>query len=849
MNDNSSEKIKDPLIKKGQELLAGGGLSYSVILQRQEQEGINELPSSNPKKLSFFFFDVLKEPMVYLLIGCGITYLFLGDPQEATMLIAFLVLIILITVVQEAKAERAIEALRELSSPRAYVLRNGIKSRIAGREIVREDIIFLNEGDRIPADAALISAAFLNVDESLLTGESTPVMKLSGSRVFAGTTITKGQAVAIVEFIGLDTQIGKIGKSILGPKVNPTKLEEQTRRLVIRLAWGAFALCILVVAVYSNTRHSLIGGILVGLSLGMAILPNELPAVLTIFFSLGAWRLSKRKVLTRKISAVENLGSTTVLCVDKTGTLTLNQMSIQKIYSQDQFCDLTDSKIISLPEEFHEPLEFGILASRKDPFDPMELAFTSAGVKFLKGTEHLHRDWDLEKEYPLSPELLSITHAWKPKNGGGFVVGAKGAPEAIIDLCHLSNDEQLKLKLVADEMAAQGLRIIGVAKAHFDSSSLPIKQHDFQFSFLGFIGIADPIRSGVAESILECHTAGIRVIMITGDHPLTASNIAKKIGLQNPDRVVTGAEMEQLSDEELVHLTNEISVFSRVMPAQKLRLVEILKASGEIVAMTGDGVNDAPALKSSHIGIAMGGRGTDVARESSDIVLLEDDFPSIVEAIRTGRRVYSNIKSALVYLFAVHIPIAGMSVIPVLTKLPLVLLPAHIALLHLIIEPASSIAFEIEPADTNIMKRNPRSPNEPLFNKEVWLSSSLRGALLLISLLSVYAISLWRNQGVAEARTLVFSTLILSNAFLIFFSRGSEVSFYSKLTTRPNNTVLWITLASIVMLALSLYIPSLREVLRFSYLHPIDILICLIVSVVDILLSESILGVLSLINR
>ncbi len=844
MNDKSNEVINNPFIKQGQELLAGGGLSPSVILDRQEKEGFNELPTSNPKKIYSFFFDVLREPMAYLLLGCGVTYFFLGDPEEATMLLAFLILIVLITVVQEAKAERALEALRELSSPRAFVLRNGIKTRIAGREIVREDIIFINEGDRIPADAFLISGSHLNVDESLLTGESLPVSKSPASILFAGTTVTHGQGIAIVQDIGIHTQMGKIGKSIQGNKIVPTKLEEQTRRLVTHIAWGVLALCILVVIVYTYTRHNFIEGTLVGLSLGMAILPNELPAVLTIFFSLGAWRLSKRKVLTRKISAVENLGSTTVLCVDKTGTLTLNQMSIQKIYSQDQTCDLSDSKILSLPEEFHEVLEFGILASRKDPFDPMELAFTSAGVKFLKGTEHLHHDWNLEKEYPLSPELLSITHAWKPNSGGGFIIGAKGAPEAIIDLCHLNANEEQKLRNVANEMASLGLRIIGVAKAHLESSPLPKMQHDFQFSFSGFIGIADPIRAGVSESISECRSAGIRVIMITGDHPITASSIAKKIGLQNPDEVITGTQMEQVSDSELAELTKKISVFSRVMPAQKLRLVETLKKAGEIVAMTGDGVNDAPALKSAHIGVAMGGRGTDVARESSDIVLLEDDFPSIVEAIRTGRRVYSNIKSALVYLFAIHIPIAGMSVIPVLTKLPLVLLPAHIALLHLIIEPASSIAFEVEAAQADIMKKNPRSPSEPLFNNDVWISSVLRGTILLIALVSIYAISLWRNQGAAEARTLVFSTLIFSNATLILLSRGADISFFTKVTTRPSNVVLWITCASVIMLGLSLYVPSLREILRFSFLHPIDIFLSLAISIANIIVSEISLGII-----
>ncbi|MBC7537455.1 MAG: cation-translocating P-type ATPase [Bacteriovorax sp.] len=828
-------------IVKGNNLLAGGGLSLALILQRQEKEGLNELPSSKPKKIYSFFFEVLKEPMVYLLLGCGIVYFFLGDHQEAIMLLAFLFLIIGITIIQETKAGRALEALRELSSPRALVLRNGKKIRIAGREVVREEIIFLSEGDRVPADSTLISGTNIAIDESLLTGESVPVAKKIEEKIFASTTVIRGQGIAVVDDIGSNTQIGKIGSSIQQIEIISTRLEQQTNKLVKRLAWLAFFLCALVVIVYSVTHHNWIEGSLIGLSLGMAILPNELPAVLTIFFAMGAWRLSKRSVLTRKISAVENLGSITVLCVDKTGTLTLNQMAIQKIYSQKKLIDLSDSNVLSLPEEFHETLEFGILASRKDPFDPMELAFTSAGLKFLKGSEHLHHDWNLEKEYPLSPELLSITHAWKPNSGGGFVIGAKGAPEAIIDLCHMNEIQTNITKQKAEEMASLGLRVLGVAKSRIETSQLPSKQHDFEFSFLGLIGITDPIRAGIQESISECHSAGIRVIMLTGDHPLTASSIAKKIGLQNPTQVITGTQMESLSDVELVELTKNMSVFSRVMPSQKLRLVDSLKKAGEIVAMTGDGVNDAPALKSAHIGIAMGGRGTDVARESSAIVLLDDDFSSIVEAIRTGRRVYTNIKNALIYLFAIHIPIAGMSVLPVLLGLPLVLLPAHIALLHLIIEPASSIAFEVEPASSDSMTKKPRSPSEPLFNNEIWHSSLLRGTTLFAALASVYFIALGRNHGEEDARTLVFSTLILSNTFLIFLSRGSNISLKSKFKNKPNNVVMWLTVASIVMLGFALYLPALRAVLRFSFLHPIDVLICTLVSIASTFFSELLL--------
>ncbi len=812
-----------------------GGLSPSLVLLRQEEEGLNELPTSKPRRLHRIIFGICKEPMVFLLLGCGFIYLTIGDKQEAIMLLGFLFLIIGIEIFQERKAERALDALRDLSSPRALVLRGGAKLRIPGKEVVRGDILFVNEGDRVAADSILFSGSHVAADESLLTGESIPVDKKVEEPIFAGTTIVRGQGIAIVTSIGVKTEIGKIGKSIQTSVRTYTQLESQTHSLVKRVAWVAGALCVFVFILYAITRGDWLQGFLVGLTLAMAILPNELPAVLTIFLALGAWRMSQRRVLTRKLPAIENLGATTLLCVDKTGTLTLNQMRIQRLFTNGQLIDLSEDSSNVLPESFHEILEFGILASRKDPFDPMELAFVSAGIQYLKGTEHLHQDWTLQKEYPLTRELLALSHAWKPKKEGGFVIGAKGAPEAIIDLCHLTKTESDSVNQYADEMARSGLRVLGVAKAETKITELPSQQHDFEFSFLGLIGIADPIRPGVAKAVSECRSAGVRVVMITGDHPVTAGSIAAKIGLQWPNQIITGVQLNQLSDADLASVVKKTSVFSRVSPDQKLRIVNAFKAQGEIVSMTGDGVNDAPSLKSAHIGIAMGGRGTDVARESSALVLLDDDFGSIVEAIRMGRRIHANLKSALAYLFSVHIPIAGMSILPVVFNLPLVLLPAHIALLHLIIEPASSVAFEVEPPNENIMSRPPRDPNEPLFNRKMWLPSLINGTSILIALLGVYLIGLARGQGEAEVRALVFTTLILSNLFLIFLNRGSEQSLLKKFNTSHNQVLGWITFGTIILLCISLYVPSARDVLKFSFLHLIDLGICLIVAIASTL--------------
>lgn len=826
-------------LERGRELYKRGGLSFALCKERFETEGANEFALKTTRNLWIIILELLKEPMVYLLLACAIVYFFLGDMQEAILLTAFLVLIMGLTVTQEAKAEHALEALQKMASPRAQVLRSGNKFFIGSNDVVREDLLFLNEGDRISADGLILSLSHFNVDESLITGESLPVKKEYAQKVYAGTTVTSGQAVAYVTATGPLTELGLIGKSLKIEKQEATLLEIQTRALVGKLTIAAVVTCILIVVIYALTRNNWTQGILTGLTLAMAILPNELPAVLTIFFSIGAWRLSQKKILTRKISAVENLGSITILCVDKTGTLTLNQMEIQQIYSHEKMVDLTNLTVLG--EDFHEVLEFGILASKRDPFDPMEIAFHRAGEKFLKNTEHLHSEWDLQKEYPLTNELLSISQAWRPVGAGQTVVGAKGAPEAILDLCHLDKVTEERLKTIAEQMGSQGRRILGIARATTTENPLPGHQHDFHFQFIGFVGIADPIRPGVADSIRQCHEAGIKVFMLTGDHKATALSIAHQIGLQKDDLAITGTEMEDMSDEELLKFVEKGNVFSRVMPRQKLRLVKLLKYSGEIVAMTGDGVNDAPALKEAHIGIAMGGRGTDVAREASHIVLLEDDFASIVESIKAGRKIYSNIKNALVYLLAIHIPIAGMSIIPVIAKLPLVLLPAHIAFLHLIIEPASSIAFESEEADQDLLKHKPRSPKEPLFNNKLLLGSFVRGIIIFFAIFGIYFISLKRNQNESEARALVFTTLILANLLLIHFSRNDEENFFKRLFKIPNNIVIWLSIGSLVMLLISLYLPAIQNLMRFSSLHANDLLLCLGLAILSTLLSEFIL--------
>jgi Ca2+-transporting ATPase len=511
-------------------------------------------------------------------------------------------------------------------------------------------------------------------------------------------------------------------------------------------------------------------------------------------------------------------------------------MSVRRIFDGRKMHDI-DGPETALPEELHETVEFGILASQADPFDPMERALKELGERVLSSTEHLHRDWTLVQEYPLSKHLLAMSRVWKSADSKNYVIAAKGAPEAVFDICHLDKGKVLALSEEINAMAAEGLRVLGVAKSEFDEASLPDGQHDFRFDFVGLIGLADPVRPGVAAAVRECTEAGIRVVMITGDYPVTAQNIGKQIGLRHPENVITGPELETMDDAELDRRIAKINIFARVVPEQKLRLVNAFKAAGEVVAMTGDGVNDAAALKAAHIGIAMGGRGTDVAREASAIVLLDDDFSSIVQAVRMGRRIFDNLKKAMAYILAVHVPIAGMSLLPVLFNWPLILLPVHIVFLELIIDPACSVVFEAETEEANIMRRPPRSLRDPMFNKRTIAFSLLQGASVLGIVLAVFLITMRRGPGEEEARALSFTTLIVANLGLILTNRSWSRTVLE--TLRVPNTAFWAVLAgALFFLGCVIYVPFLRELFRFSYLHPDDLAICLIAGAVSVLWFE-----------
>jgi len=807
------------------------GLSAEEAARRLAAEGPNSLAAGGLRSLTHIVLETLREPMFALLLLAAGLYLLLGEPRESLSLVVMVLIVLGLTLYQEGKTERAIQALRDLSSPRARVVRDGQAQHIAGMALVRGDIMLLAEGDRIAADAELLSGSGLQVDESLLTGESVPVHKLPGRggapasggedscALFSGTLVVQGQGVARVTATGQRSQMGQIGTALQTLQAETSPLRRQMTRLVQSLAWIALGLSLLLTVLHGLVYRDWLQALLAGIVMVMSLLPQEFTVVLTVLPALGAWRLAREQVLTRRIAAIETLGATSVLCVDKTGTLTLNQMRVVQLHAGGQDLRL-DAPLAELPEQFHALVEFAILASQTHPFDPMEQAFHHLGQQFLAQTEHLHRDWTLAHEYALTPELRAMAHVWRAVEGGMHVVAAKGSPEAIVDLCHLGAAPQQAVAAAADAMAARGLRVLGVAQARFAGPPWPAQEHDFDFGFVGLLGLADPLREEIPQAVRECQEAGIRVVMITGDYPVTARAVARQAGLP-ADSLLTGDELAQMTEAELQQRMRTVSICARVAPAQKLRIVQALKANGEVVAMTGDGVNDAPALKAAHVGVAMGGRGTDVAREAAAIVLLDDNFASIVRAVRLGRRIFDNLRKSMTYILAVHVPIAGTALLPLLLGWPIVLFPLHIALLELAIDPACSMVFENEPADADIMQRSPRDSLAPLFAGRTLVLALLQGLGVLAVVMAVYV---WGHLHLSEpqARALTFTALVLGDVALIFSNRAGPHGLLASL--RVPNTALWtVSGLTLALLALALYLPPLSVVLHMAPL-PVELL-------------------------
>ena len=788
--------------------------------------------------------------MLALLLGGGLIYLALGEPADAITLLVFATLSVVIAVVQETRTERVLGALRDLTSPRALVIRDGEQKRIAGREVVPGDLVVLSEGDRVPADAVLAQCQDLQIDESLLTGESVPVRKIARASgdaaaacrpggddlpyVFAGSLVVRGTGLGEVTATGVRSEIGKIGQTLSTLETEPPRLQTQTRRMVGMFAVAGGAASALAVLLYGLLRGGWLDALLAGIALGMSMLPEEFPVVITVFMAMGAWRISRARVLTRRAAAIETLGSATVLCSDKTGTLTENRMSIAELrLGSGEFFRPQETAGAEMPAAFREIVEFGILASAPTPIDPMERAFHELGRKPASAGR------ELVQTYGLRSGLLAMSQVWRePAGRPPFTVAAKGAPEAIADLCHLGGADRGALIRSVEAMASEGLRVLGVAGASFAGQRLPDSQRDFDFAFLGLVGLADPLRPGVPEAVRECRAAGIRVVMITGDYPATARAIATRAGFGDADPM-TGGALEKLSDAELAARVRTASSFARIMPEQKLRIVNAFKANGEVVAMTGDGVNDAPSLKAAQIGVAMGGRGTDVAREASSIVLLDDDFGSIVKAVRLGRRIYDNLHKAMGFIFAVHVPIAGLALLPLAFGLPILLGPVHIALLEMVIDPVCSLAFEAEEAEHDIMRRPPRPPDQLIFTATMIGWSLLQGAFALAVVAAIFVVASIEGLPEREVRALAFFSLIFAIIGLIFVNRSFSASPVEAVL-RPNPALGLILAGVAAMLGLTLYWPFARDLFRFGPLHAHDFALALGAGVLVLVFLEAV---------
>jgi len=733
------------------------GLDEDEAARRLALVGPNQIDPPRTRSVGQIVLGTIHEPMFGLLLAASGLYLALGDLAEGLLLTLAAVATIVQVVFQEARSERALKALRDLAEPMVRLVRGGIERPAPSRSLVPGDVVLVGEGQRVPADAQLIDGELLTIDEAALTGESVPVQRAPGaadspsSAIFAGTLVVSGQGVAEVTATGERTAIGKIGAALATLETSPAPLRKAVTRLVGWLGLAAGLFCLLVVAAYGLMRGDWLEAALAGITVAIAMIPEEFPMVLSVFLALGAWRLGRHNVLVRRGAVIETLGGATVLCVDKTGTLTENRMTVAALWTQAARC-APSPRDSSVP---HPLLATASLACAARPVDPMDRALTALARP--------PADARLERVWPLRTERLAVIQAWR-RADRSLLLAAKGAPEAIFTLCRLAPDEITPIRAALETLALEGLRVLAVAEA-VEGGETPEEPEGARFSFRGLVGFADPLRSDATAAVREARAAGVKVMMITGDYPATALNIARQAGLDVVAGVLTGEDIARLDHAALRARLAEVRVFARVRPEQKLALVEALKANGEIVAMTGDGVNDAPALEAAHIGIAMGQRGTDVAREAADLILLDDSLASIVGGVRLGRRIYDNLRRALTYVTAIHVPIAGLALAPVLLGAPPMLFPVQVVFLELVIDPVCSLVFEGEASDRDSMKRPPRSPRASLFGARQIAQGVLQGAVILAVVLALYLWGLTWMPAV-QARAGAFAALVIGNLTL-----------------------------------------------------------------------------------
>ncbi len=807
------------------------GLSDAEVVESRAAHGSNETVKKHKASLLGKILHIFSEPMLLLLLITASIYFLLGEVTDGFIMLAMVGFVSGIEFFQERKTDRALEALDTLSALNVEVIRNGQKQLVSSTEIVVGDIVLLDEGDKIPADGLILEAQGLGINESALTGESAVVYKklhddsdahFKLNVCYAGCDVVNGSAVIKIIAVGPNTEYGKIGRTISEITKVKTPLETQIRQLIIVCTVISLTLCGVVMIVNFVYNHGLplgeriIQSIIPGITMAMATIPEEIPVVLTVFLAMGAWRLAKENALVRNMKAVETLGAVTVLCTDKTGTLTENKMTVKETFFQ--------------AEDF---AEVALLACQRQPYDPMEIAIQEYATR--QGANLDVYNHQLVHEYVFNNEDKMMGQIWQINDRR--VLCAKGAYENVLPLCHLSQEKQDQIIEQANTYAKEGYRVLAVAKRSHVQRIEP-ELEDNQLDFVGLIALVDPPRAGVRQSIESCHHAGIRIIMITGDNGETATGVARQIGLNHSDNVITGAELEHMSDKELQERVKETNIFARVYPEHKMRIVKALQSNNEVVAMTGDGVNDAPALKKAAIGIAMGQRGTNVAKEASDLILMDDNFNTIIEAIKNGRTIYANIKKAISYILVIHIPIILASLFAPLFGLPLLLLPVHIVLLELIIDPTSSIIFQRFRPDHDIMDKPPRKLDESLLNKFTVIKCVLQGIAIFAAAFVSYVYLLKTGADQSFAASFAFTTLVFANVFAVYVLQSDESALKNFLSDFRDKVIVLINTIIIIILLLFTYVPFLNRLIGGAPLSFGQLLLTIAIAIVATLIFD-----------
>ncbi len=821
------------------------GLTTEQVKKLQAIYGKNELNAQKKESFLHKAIHIITEPMFLLLIASATIYFILGEQKDALIMLVSVIVIISIDIIQEWKTDKTLKALKDLSAPHITVIRDSKEQVILSSELVPGDYMIISEGIKVPADGKIIKANDLCIDESSLTGESLGVWKTTcednsintndyyrKDYCYAGTLVIQGNAVVLVEKTGHSTEYGKIGKTISDVPLKSSPLQKQTSYLVKLCTIIAFILFVLVsVITFFNIsaytlKDRIVSSILSGIPIAMSMIPEEFPVVLTVFLSMGAFRLAKKQSLVKKLTSIETLGAVTVLCVDKTGTITMNKMAITDLYS----CDENDSHLCEIMG----------LACETDAYDPMEKAMLTYCENIGISKEHLFSG-NLLHEYAFTNELKMMGHVWE--HDGEIIIAAKGSPEKILSICDIPENEKVKIQDKIKNMSKKGLRVIAVAHTKLESANnIPKNITDCRLKLCGVVGLSDPPRKNIENDIKDCLNAGIRVVMITGDNGITASSIAEQVGIPNSSNIVTGEEIEAMSDDELKKIIKNVSIFSRVIPEHKMRIVKAFKDNSEIVAMTGDGVNDAPALKYSDIGISMGKRGSEVSREASDLVLMDDNFSTIVSTIKDGRRIYDNIRKSIIYIFAIHVPIALSSLIaPLIGISPdnLLLLPLHVILLELIIDPTCSVCLERQPAESNIMNRKPRDPNEKILTKSSFIKSMFQGFAIFLASFLTYLNFMGPNfENTILARTMGLSIMMLSSLFLVQVNSSSVDSVLYSIKKLSKDKIMWATsIATILLVLISVYSP-LNTFLKLTPLTVSQFALAFFIAAVSVLWFE-----------